>query len=200
MSARRQEKDGIKYIYALGRELGLSDPALGHDDDLHVLVEGVTGCSSIKELSAAELDAVIHELLRRKAAAAPETLHKSKKPRHYDEVPGRMTVKQQKYAWFLMSEIDKYPPLPRLLTLSNPSCRFSLWIEGGLVEVRIKEDGSIRGEDGAVFFWEGNGECCCFEIYPSSNAAVPPQKELALAAGGGVPYHRRRHSTKKDSA
>jgi len=25
-----------------------------------------------------------------------------------------------------------------------------------LVEVRIKEDGSIRGEDGAVFFWEGN--------------------------------------------
>ena len=86
MGAQRQEKDGIKYIYALGRELGLSDPALGHDDDLHVLVEGVTGCSSIKELSAAELDAVIHELLR------------------------RMTVKQQKYAWFLMSEIDKYDP------------------------------------------------------------------------------------------
>lgn len=66
MGAQRQEKDGIKYIYALGRELGLSDPALGHDDDLHVLVEGVTGCSSIKELSAAELDAVIHELLRQR--------------------------------------------------------------------------------------------------------------------------------------
>ena len=64
MGARRQEKDGIKYIYALGRELGLSDSALGHDDDLHILVEGVTGCSSIKELSAAEQDAVIHELLR----------------------------------------------------------------------------------------------------------------------------------------
>ena len=110
MGAQRQEKDRIKYIYALGRELGLSDPALGHDDDLHVLVEGVTGCSSIKALSEAEKEAVIHELLRRKAAAAPETLHKSKKPRHYDEVPGRMTVKQQKYAWFLMSEIDKYDP------------------------------------------------------------------------------------------
>ena len=78
MSARRQEKDGIKYIYALGRELGLSDPALGHDDDLHVLVEGVTGCSSIKALSEAEKEAVIRELLRRKAAAAPETLHKQK--------------------------------------------------------------------------------------------------------------------------
>ena len=38
MGAQRQEKDGIKYIYALGRELGLSDPALGHDDDLHVLL------------------------------------------------------------------------------------------------------------------------------------------------------------------
>ena len=48
MGARRQEKGGIKYIYALGRELGLSDSALGHDDDLHILVEGVTGCSSIK--------------------------------------------------------------------------------------------------------------------------------------------------------
>ena len=110
MGAQRQEKDGIKYIYALGRELGLSDPALGHDDDLHVLMEGVTGCSSIKALSEAEKEAVIRELLHRKAAAAPETLHKSKKPRHYDETPGRMTVKQQKYAWFLMSEIDKYDP------------------------------------------------------------------------------------------
>lgn len=110
MSARRQEKDGIKYIYALGRELGLSDPALGHDDDLHVLVEGVTGCSSIKALSVAEKEAVIHELLRRKAAAAPETLHKRKTPRRYSETPGRMTVKQQKYAWFLMSEINKYDP------------------------------------------------------------------------------------------
>ena len=110
MGTRRQEKDGIKYIYALGRELGLSDSALGHEDSLHILVEGVTGCSSIKELSAAEQDAVIHELLRRKAAAAPETLHKRKKPRHYDEVQGRMTVKQQKYAWYLMSEINKYDP------------------------------------------------------------------------------------------
>ena len=76
--------------------------------------------------------------------------------------------------------------------------RFSLWIEGGLVEVRIKEDGSIRGEDGPFSFGRGI-ECCCFEIYPSSNAAVPPQKELALAAGGGVPYHRGRCSTRKDS-
>ena len=110
MGTRRQEKDGIKYIYALGRELGLSDSALGHEDSLHILVEGVTGCSSIKGLSAAEQGAVIHELLRRKAAAAPETLHKRKKPRHYDEVQGRMTVKQQKYAWYLMSEINKYDP------------------------------------------------------------------------------------------
>ena len=27
-----------------------------------------------------------------------------------------------------------------------------------MVEVRIKEDGSIRGEDGAVFFWEAEAE------------------------------------------
>ena len=112
MGAQRQEKDGIKYIYALGRELGLSDPALGHDDDLQVLVEGVTGCSSIKALSETEKEAVIHELLRRKAAAAPETLHKRKTPRRYNETPGRMTVKQQKYAWFLMSELEKYDPAP----------------------------------------------------------------------------------------
>lgn len=90
----------------------MSDPALGHDDDLHVLVEGVTGCSSIKALSEAEKEAVIHELLRRKAAAAPETLHKRKTPRRYNETPGRMTVKQQKYAWFLMSELEKYDPAP----------------------------------------------------------------------------------------
>lgn len=122
MSARRQEKDGIKYIYALGRELGLSDPALGHDDDLHVLVEGVTGCSSIKALSEAEKEAVIRELLRRKAAAAPEMLHKSKKPRHYDETPGRMTAKQQKYAWFLMSELEKYDPAPDGVQLRDRLC------------------------------------------------------------------------------
>ena len=81
MSARRQEKDGIKYIYALGRELGLSDPALGHDDDLHVLVEGVTGCSSIKALSEAEKEAVIRELLRRRqffdGGAAGDAFHQN---------------------------------------------------------------------------------------------------------------------------
>ena len=63
-------------------------------------------------LSEAEKEAVIRELLRRKAAAAPEMLHKSKKQRHYDETPGRMTAKQKKYAWFLMSELEKYDPAP----------------------------------------------------------------------------------------
>ena len=110
MTAQRKEKDGVKYIYALGRELGIHDGSLGHEDGLHILVEGVTGCSSIKALSEAEKEAVIRELLRRKAAAAPETLHKQKTPRRYSETPGHMTVKQQKYAWFLMSEIDKYDP------------------------------------------------------------------------------------------
>lgn len=38
-----------------------------------------------------------------------------------------------------------------------------------------------------------------FLLFNGSNAAVPPQKELALAAGGGVPYHRGRCSTRKDS-
>ena len=110
MNAKEKKDKDIRQIYALGRQLGIHDRSLGHDDELHVLVEGVTGCSSIKALSEAEKEAVIRELLHRKAAAAPETLHKSKKPRHYDETPGRMTVKQQKYAWFLMSEIDKYDP------------------------------------------------------------------------------------------
>jgi|GEM_PF-51378 len=139
MGAQRQEKDRIKYIYALGRELGLSDPALGHDDDLHVLVEGVTGCSSIKALSEAEKEAVIHELLRRKAAAAPETLHKSKKPRHYDEVPGRMTVKQQKYAWFLMSEIDKYDP-----PLNDAALRYRL---SGLITKQFRMREAVKGKE-----------------------------------------------------
>lgn len=124
MGARRQEKDGIKYIYTLGSELGIYDRSQGHEDGLHILVEGVTGCSSIKDLSTAEQDTVIHELLRRKAAAAPETLHRSKKPRHYDEVPGMMTEGQQKKVWYLMFQLDKYDPSPDGVRLRDRLCGF----------------------------------------------------------------------------
>ena len=51
-----------------------------------------------------KLEAKINELY------APKADQMCIRDSHYDEVPGRMTVKQQKYAWFLMSEIDKYDP------------------------------------------------------------------------------------------
>ena len=54
---RKIESFQMKKIYAIGHALGITGN--GSEDELHILVSGVTGKDSIKELSYQEATAVI---------------------------------------------------------------------------------------------------------------------------------------------
>lgn len=98
----------IRRIYGLAKGAGIDD-----NDDLHAVVEGVTGSTSIKALTTKQINAVSAELISRMrlgASAPPEP------PRHtgMTENPGMMTIAQQKLAWRLiyrLMELDRQPKL-----------------------------------------------------------------------------------------
>ncbi|ADU26092.1 phage protein GemA/Gp16 family protein [Ethanoligenens harbinense] len=97
-------KQQIKSIYALGA--GLHIVGRGHDDELHALVDGLTGKESITALDRDEAQRVIAELMRRMRGTPPVPPAR-KKPRHYEEAPGGITADQQRKVWALMYELKK---------------------------------------------------------------------------------------------
>ena len=71
----------IRKIYAIGQALGIVNR--GGEDALHDLVYGVTGKSSVKELSYSEACKVIGELEARQGTPPPrpkKTNHRKRKP------------------------------------------------------------------------------------------------------------------------
>lgn len=94
-----------KSIFALCRELNIND------EERHNLVYGVTGKTSLTELSEIETKAVIKELTERmKFKNRPVTPQKHKS----ESVPGMMTAEQQSLAWRLvyrLRELDERPKL-----------------------------------------------------------------------------------------
>lgn len=89
-------------IFAIGKtSLHLTD------DELHILVAGVTGKESIKVLTYAEAAEVVTELkARQKAANATPRPTKKKHPSR----PGYITSEQQKKVWALMYVLEKLSP------------------------------------------------------------------------------------------
>ena len=66
------DKGQVKSIYAIAAKLGMVDRS-SHDDALHGLVQGLTGKTSVKDLTHAEALEVLTELRKRSApAAAPQ--------------------------------------------------------------------------------------------------------------------------------
>lgn len=108
----------IKSIYALAAKLGMVERR-NHEDGLHILVEGITGKTSVKELTHAEALAVLQEL-RKRSHPAPAAA--SKKARKYTELPGGVTASQQKMIWYLMFELEKYDPAPAGVQLRDRLC------------------------------------------------------------------------------
>lgn len=93
----------IKKIYAIGQALGIVEQ--NHDDDLHTLIDAMTGKDSVKALSYQEGNAVIAELQRRQGP--PPT---RKAPKQHDEVVGGITEGMQRKVWALMYDLQKYSP------------------------------------------------------------------------------------------
>ena len=88
---RKIESFQMKKIYAIGHALGITGN--GSEDELHVLVSGVTGKDSIKELSYQEAVAVIKRLEDLQGGtAAPKP--SSRKPKEHSQRPGGVTSGQ----------------------------------------------------------------------------------------------------------
>ena len=95
----------IRKIYAIGGALGMVKR--GEDDDLlHELVNGMTGKTSIKELTYGEACKVIGELEGRQGTSPPR---KSGRPLHKN-VPGRASEGQQRKIWALMYKLQAASP------------------------------------------------------------------------------------------
>ena len=93
---------------------------LGMDNDaLHVLVEGVTGCASIKALDKQQADAVIVELAARQRAAGIKPPPSRKK---HEVTPGYITIAQQKKVWALMYELERLSPSKGGATVGERLC------------------------------------------------------------------------------
>ena len=105
MGALDVNKGTVKSIYALGAKLGMVESGGGHEDALHMLVQGLTGKESVKELTPAEAATVLAELRRR---SVPTSQRRTRRPRKYEELPGGLSAGQQKKVWFLMYELEKY--------------------------------------------------------------------------------------------
>ena len=63
-------KGQVKNIYAIAAKLGMVGRS-SHEDALHELVQGLTGKTSVKDLTHSEALEVLTELRRRSAPAAP---------------------------------------------------------------------------------------------------------------------------------
>lgn len=130
MGALNIDKSSKQRIYAIANRLGMVEQNNKHDDALHILVHGLTGKESISALTSTEAQLVEQELKRRATAADPTIPNQHKRKRKYEELPGGVTAKQQKYAWFLMSEIERFDPSPVGVRLRDRLC--------GIIEKQFK--------------------------------------------------------------
>lgn len=110
----------IKSIYALGSSLGIKGS--GHDDELHILIQGITGKSSIKELSCNEGEAVLMELRERMKLGRLQNKRDIPKPKTHDAIAGGVTAEQQKKCWALMYELKKFDIEPNYTSLGERLC------------------------------------------------------------------------------
>ena len=101
-------KQQIQRIYGMGSILGILESG-NKRDNLHLLVESITGKDSIKTLTDNEYKAVVHELAERiHIQNLGEPPAKIRRTARYVEQPGGMSEGQQRKVWHLMYELKKF--------------------------------------------------------------------------------------------
>ncbi|MEG1800970.1 MAG: phage protein GemA/Gp16 family protein [Oscillospiraceae bacterium] len=101
-------------IFSNAGKLGISRNS--HEDELHILIEGLSGKTSIKELTFQEANIIIDELKKRAVSslnAAPA------KKKVHPTVPGGVTSQQQGKIWALIYELIKYDTKPVKATVGK---------------------------------------------------------------------------------
>ena len=117
---RHIEQFQIRKIYAIGNSIGITDSGKG-EDELHIFVEGITGKTSIKDLTYQEADKVIARLQELQGTAASPNARSNKRKVHRSR-PGGVTSGQQKKIWALMYELKKYDEFPNEVQLGDRLC------------------------------------------------------------------------------
>lgn len=97
-----------KRLYALAAGLGMVERN-GKEDAFHQLVYGVTGKEHVSELTEAEAFSV-QRALQERMKMRNRTTPLKKCSKEKKNVPGMMTVAQQKKAWSLVYRLDEIEP------------------------------------------------------------------------------------------
>lgn len=136
---KKIEQNQIKKIYAIANALGIAESG-AREDELHILVYGMTGKESIREMSYAEAGEVITRLqgLQGKAAS-PKT--SKKKAKEKTEKPGGVTKGQQKKIWFLMYRLKEQDETANDVPLGKRLCKI------------IKKELGMDAEAKEPFIW-----------------------------------------------
>lgn len=102
-----------KTIFGLSKGLGMNN------DELHIMVSGLTGCGSLKELDDKQADVVLREL-RYRNYGNNKPVKKTASKEKSETVPGMMTAEQQSLAWRLMFRLQELDEKPRLNENGKP--------------------------------------------------------------------------------
>ena len=94
-----------KIIFGLSKGLNMNI------DELHLLVNGLTGKESLKELPDSQAEIVIRELRSRTHHSSDQPAAESKPEQQ--SVPGMMTAEQRSLAWRLMYRLQELDEKPR---------------------------------------------------------------------------------------
>lgn len=109
----------MKKIYAIAHALGITEPG-NREDELHLLVLGLTGKESIRGLTYREASTVAARLEELQGGEAPPK--RKKQEREHPSRPGGITSGQQKKVWALMYELKKYDEVPNEVHLGDRLC------------------------------------------------------------------------------
>lgn len=163
----------IRKIYAIGNALGIRRSGDG-EDELHVLVTGVTGKSSIRELSYREAAAVIARLEGLSGAPAPERPKPKGTVREAESRPDGVTSGQQKKIWALMYSLKAYDEQENDVPLGDRLC--------AILKKEFGIDALARDPFAWLTFVQGNHLIEKLKGYVSSAA----RKGKGRADGAGI--------------
>lgn len=124
-------KEQIKAIYTMGNTLGIVESG-NSSDDLHCLVEGITGKDSVSRLTSAQATTVIKELKHRLRFESPQ----KKQSKQRKTTPKGMTAQQQSKVWALMYELEGYD-----IISSGSSIGKRLT---GIIKKELKTDAAVK--------------------------------------------------------
>ena len=103
-----------KTIFGISKGLGMDN------DELHIMVSGLAGCESLKDLDDKQTDIVLRELHDRNRYHNNNAAKKPAPKEKPETVPGMMTAEQQSLAWSLMYRIRDLDEKPKLHENGKP--------------------------------------------------------------------------------